>query len=116
MLGYRGMCRFRSGPIFTHPAIAKNDYAMTLDTDGYFPADLEGDPMVEMHEGNYDYTYSHMLADQPGAVRHFWHYTLLYMGMKGVHPRGTDLLKNVIRQEDSEWNYMLYMNDMIFLL
>jgi hypothetical protein len=110
-MGYRGMCRFRSGPIFTHPAIAKNDYAMTLDTDGYFPADVEGDPMTEMHEGNYDYTYSHMLADQPGAVRHFWHYTLLYMGLKGVHPRGTDLLKNVIRQEDAEWNYMLYMND-----
>ena len=33
-LGYRGMCRFRSGPIFTHPAVRSFDYAMTLDTDG----------------------------------------------------------------------------------
>ena len=53
----------------------------------YFPAVLKEDPIALMHAGNYDYTWSHMLSDQPGAVRHFWHYSELYMGMKGVHPR-----------------------------
>lgn len=33
-LGYRGMCRFRSGPIFLHPLLKNFDYAWTLDSDG----------------------------------------------------------------------------------
>ena len=35
-LGYRGMCRFRSGTIFLQPVLKNFEYAMTLDTDGYF--------------------------------------------------------------------------------
>ena len=30
-LGYRGMCRFRSGTIFLQPVLQKFQYAMTLD-------------------------------------------------------------------------------------
>eukprot|EP00435_Cladocopium_sp_Y103_P027718 s1972_g6.t2 len=44
-VGYRGMCRFRSGPIFMQPVMQGFDYAWTLDTDGYFPADLSRDPV-----------------------------------------------------------------------
>jgi len=32
-LGYRAMCRFRSGPLFLQPVLQKFDYAMTLATD-----------------------------------------------------------------------------------
>ncbi|CAL1134949.1 unnamed protein product [Cladocopium goreaui] len=47
-VGYRGMCRFRSGPIFMQPVMQGFDYAWTLDTDGYFPADLARDPVERM--------------------------------------------------------------------
>ncbi|CAK9002639.1 unnamed protein product [Durusdinium trenchii] len=47
-VGYRGMCRFRSGPIFVQPVMKGFDYAWTLDTDGYFPADLHSDPLERM--------------------------------------------------------------------
>ncbi|CAE8694698.1 unnamed protein product, partial [Polarella glacialis] len=43
-VGYRGMCRFRSGPMFMQPVMSAFDYAWTLDTDGYFPADILSDP------------------------------------------------------------------------
>ena len=33
-VGYRGMCRFRSGTMFLQPVMKFYDYAMTLDTDG----------------------------------------------------------------------------------
>jgi hypothetical protein len=49
---------------------------MTLDTDGYLPDAIAGDPIEEMHNGGYLYTYSHTLPDQPAAVQHFWQYTL----------------------------------------
>ncbi|KAF4647025.1 Mannosyltransferase, partial [Perkinsus chesapeaki] len=75
-LGYRGMCRFRSGPIFHQPVLKGIDYMMTLDTDGYFPDDLSYDPIQRMFEGDYVYTYSHTLNDQPAAVQNFWEHTL----------------------------------------
>ncbi len=110
-LGYRGMCRFRSGTIFLQPVLKKFEYAMTLDTDGYFPAEVSSDPIAAMHEGNYVYTWSHLLPDLPGAVRHFWDHSLMYMKMKGIDPRGTPILRQFVREEDVQWNYQLYMND-----
>ncbi|CAK0821563.1 unnamed protein product, partial [Prorocentrum cordatum] len=110
-LGYRGMCRFRSGTIFLQPALRNFQYAMTLDTDGYFPAEVVSDPIAAMHEGGYVYTFSHLLPDLPSAVKHFWDYTLLYMRMKGINPRGTPILEQFVREDDLQWNYQLYMND-----
>lgn len=110
-LGYRGMCRFRSGTIFLQPALKNFQYAMTLDTDGYFPADVESDPIAAMHAGSYIYTWSHLLPDLPGAVKHFWDYSLIYMRMNGIDPRGTDILRQFVREDDIQWTYQLYMND-----
>eukprot|EP00439_Symbiodinium_sp_Y106_P080956 s470_g19.t2 len=110
-LGYRGMCRFRSGTIFLQPVLQNFQYAMTLDTDGYFPAEVSADPISAMHEGGYVYTWSHLLPDLPGAVRHFWEYSLMYMKMKGIDPRGTPILRQFVREEDVQWTYQLYMND-----
>jgi len=110
-LGYRGMCRFRSGTIFLQPVLRNFQYAMTLDTDGYFPADVASDPIATMHEGGHVYTFSHLLPDLPGAVKHFWEYSLMYMRMKDINPRGTEILRQFVREEDLHWNYQLYMND-----
>lgn len=110
-LGYRGMCRFRSGTIFLQPVLQKFEYAMTLDTDGYFPARLEEDPIAAMHAGGYIYTFSHLMPDLPGAVKHFWDYSLMYMRMKDIDPLGTPILRQFVREEDLHWNYQLYMND-----
>eukprot|EP00927_Polykrikos_kofoidii_P071523 TRINITY_DN67785_c0_g1_i1.p1 TRINITY_DN67785_c0_g1~~TRINITY_DN67785_c0_g1_i1.p1 ORF type:complete len:1184 (+),score=134.58 TRINITY_DN67785_c0_g1_i1:125-3676(+) len=110
-IGYRGMCRFRSGTIFLQPVLRNFQYAMTLDTDGYFPAEIIEDPIAAMHVGGYTYTYSHILPDSPGAVRHFWDYSLMYMRMMNIDPRGTPILRQFVGEDDVQWNYNLYMND-----
>eukprot|EP00933_Yihiella_yeosuensis_P019452 TRINITY_DN15767_c0_g2_i3.p1 TRINITY_DN15767_c0_g2~~TRINITY_DN15767_c0_g2_i3.p1 ORF type:complete len:474 (+),score=81.84 TRINITY_DN15767_c0_g2_i3:117-1424(+) len=110
-LGYRGMCRFRSGTIFLQPVMRNFQYAMTLDTDGYFPAVVAEDPISKMHDGGYIYTFSHLLPDLPGAVKHFWDYSLMYMKMKGINPVGTPILRQFVREDDLQWTYQLYMND-----
>eukprot|EP00392_Amoebophrya_sp_AT5.2_P002894 g2899.t1 len=110
-IGYRGMCKFRSGTMFFQPVMEFYEYAMTLDTDGYFPQDLDNDPIERMWRGNYTYTWSHLLPDQPGAVRHFWSWSLMFFQMKQIDWRSRPLLQDFIRPEDLEWNYNLYMND-----
>merc|ERR1711862_1093232 len=84
---------------------------MTLDTDGYFPQDIDTDPLEEMHQGGFTYTWSHMLPDQPGAVRHFWNWTMLFFQLKGIKWRGRELMEQFLRPQDHEWSYNLYMND-----
>ena len=74
-VGYRAMCRFRAGPIFHQPVLANVDFAMTLDTDGYLPDYMEADPIKELYERKASYSWSHLLMDQPGAVRQFWQWT-----------------------------------------
>ncbi|CAD7937691.1 unnamed protein product [Amoebophrya sp. A25] len=110
-IGYRGMCKFRSGTMFFQPVMDFYEYAMTLDTDGYFPQALDHDPIEKMWRGNYTYTWSHLLPDQPGAVRHFWSWSLMFFQMKNIDWRTRPLLQDFIRPEDLEWNYNLYMND-----
>eukprot|EP00392_Amoebophrya_sp_AT5.2_P012496 g12599.t1 len=119
-LGYRGMCRFRSGPIFLHPMLKQFDYAWTLDTDGYFPAKIVGDaldPIQRMHTQNKTYMYSHISRDQAGQVQHFWEFTRLYLEHKGISGKKTKLMRRItdaLVMRDTywhEWNRLLFMND-----
>ncbi|CAD7957342.1 unnamed protein product [Amoebophrya sp. A120] len=116
-LGYRGMCRFRSGPIFLHPILRNMDYAFTLDTDGYFPAPVQHDPIERMHRENRVYMYSHISRDQAGQVQHFWEFTRLYLEHKQYNPKSTKLMRRItdaLVMRDTywhEWNRLLFMND-----
>lgn len=116
-VGYRGMCRFRSGPIFMQPVMQGFDYAWTLDTDGYFPADLARDPVERMWREDKVYGYSHVSRDQASAVQHFWEFCRLYIESKGIDPKGTKMMRRltdalVLRDTYwHEWNRVLFMND-----
>merc|ERR1712232_545948 len=59
-VGYRAMIRWRSGPMFLEPALADFDYAMTLDTDSYLPAELAADPFMELHKRNLVAGFPHL--------------------------------------------------------
>jgi hypothetical protein len=109
-LGYRGMCKFRTMTIFDQPVLAKMDYLMTLDTDGYLPDRVGFDPIRAMAEAKKVYTYSHTLDDQPAAVQYFWEHTAMYMRDRGVDWNQRPILqKNFVFE--NKWNMKLYMND-----
>jgi hypothetical protein len=116
-IGYRGMCRFRSGRMFMQPVMAHFDYAWTLDTDGYFPAEIRVDPFDRMWHGGHAYGFSHVSRDQASAVQHFWEFCRLYMEMKGLDPKGSRMLRRItdaLVLRDTfwhEWNRVLFMND-----
>lgn len=116
-IGYRGMCRFRSGPIFMQPVMGRFDYAWTLDTDGYFPAEIQTDPFERMWREDHVYSYSHISRDQASAVQHFWEYCRLYLETKEIDPKGTQMMRRItdaLVLRDTywhEWNRVLFMND-----
>jgi len=116
-LGYRGMCRFRSGPMFMQPVMKQFDYAWTLDTDGYFPADIYKDPFEEIWRRGYVYGFSHVSRDQASAVQHFWEFCRLYLESKGIDPKRTKIMRRItdaLVLRDTywhEWNRVLFMND-----
>eukprot|EP00930_Biecheleria_cincta_P031622 TRINITY_DN21949_c0_g1_i2.p1 TRINITY_DN21949_c0_g1~~TRINITY_DN21949_c0_g1_i2.p1 ORF type:complete len:530 (+),score=40.45 TRINITY_DN21949_c0_g1_i2:206-1591(+) len=84
-LGYMAQSRFRSGPVFTHPATKSFDYLWTLDSDSHFPGMIESDPFKELHS-NPDFVmgYSYITMTSPASVRSLWEHTMLYAMREGV--------------------------------
>merc|ERR1712129_331505 len=93
------------------------EYAWTLDTDGYFPADIVKDPFEEIWRSGYVYGYSHVSRDQASAVQHFWEFCRLYLESKGIDPKRTKIMRRItdaLVLRDTywhEWNRVLFMND-----
>jgi hypothetical protein len=108
-LGYRGMCRFRSGPLFDEPVLSKFEYAMTLDTDGYLPDIVVDDPIKMLHDSQGIYGYSHILDDQPAAVEHFFDHVLMYVRDRDAAMLHTEGMQSFM--SEGKWNMRLYMND-----
>merc|ERR1712060_253793 len=103
--------------MFTQPVMKGFDYAWTLDTDGYFPAKILEDPFEKMWEQGHVYAYSHISRDQASAVQHFWEFCRLYMELKGLDPKRTQIMRRItdaLVLRDTywhEWNRVLFMND-----
>ena len=49
-IGYRQVCRFEAGPVFLHPAMLRFNFTVRLDTDGYFPRAVSGDPFAVIRD------------------------------------------------------------------
>lgn len=109
-VGYRAMIRWRSGPIFLEPALAGFDYAMTLDTDSYFPAAFAEDPFEVLHREGWAAAFPHLGRESASVVVNFMHYFLLYCRLKGVHARRTEMLASLI-EVNFKWYQQCLMLD-----
>eukprot|EP00913_Durusdinium_trenchii_P011556 g10850.t1 len=86
--GYRAQCRFRSGPLFEHPAVATLDYLMSLDTDSMFPREVNWDPIEAMHgNGSRVLGYSSLLVSSSAYVRGLWPAVLQFLAYEGLDLR-----------------------------
>lgn len=109
-VGYRAMIRWRSGPMFLEPALAGFDYAMTLDTDSYFPNDVGADPFEYVHQEGLTAAFPHLGRESASVVVNFMHYFLLYCRLKGLHPRRTEMLVSLI-ERNFKWYQQCMMLD-----
>ena len=108
--GYRAMIRWRSGPVFLEPALAGFDYAMTLDTDSYFPADLGADPFEFVQENGLTAAFPHLGRESASVVVNFVHHFLLYCRLRGLHPRRTRMLESLL-ERNFKWYQQCLMLD-----
>eukprot|EP00439_Symbiodinium_sp_Y106_P042354 s1203_g5.t1 len=84
-VGYRAQCRFRSGPLFEHPAVARLDYLMSLDTDSMFTEDVETDPIEAMHQNkSLVLGYSHLMISNGAYMKGLWTATQPYLTYRGL--------------------------------
>lgn len=110
-VGYRAMTRWRSGPVFLEPALAEFDYAMTLDTDSYFPAVVKADPFEFLQKHGLIAAFPHLGRESASVVVNFMHYFLLYCKLKGLHPRRTRMIAALI-ETNYKWYQQCLMLDM----
>ncbi|CAJ1383666.1 unnamed protein product, partial [Effrenium voratum] len=113
-VGYRAMTRWRSGPVFLEPALAGFDYAMTLDTDSYFPATLGFDPFELLSSTGLKAIFPHLGRESASVVVNFMHYFLLYCRLHSLDPRRTRMLAALI-EKNFKWYQQCLMLDIEIL-
>eukprot|EP00927_Polykrikos_kofoidii_P025397 TRINITY_DN22822_c1_g1_i1.p1 TRINITY_DN22822_c1_g1~~TRINITY_DN22822_c1_g1_i1.p1 ORF type:complete len:1157 (+),score=118.66 TRINITY_DN22822_c1_g1_i1:311-3472(+) len=109
-VGYRSMIRWRSGPMFLERALADFDYAMTLDTDSYFPARVGYDPFAILEKEGLVAAFPHLGRESASVVVNFMNYFLLYCRLKDLHPRRTRILASLI-EKNFKWYQQCLMLD-----
>ncbi|CAJ1398084.1 unnamed protein product [Effrenium voratum] len=94
-VGYRAQCRFRSGPLFEHPAVVNLDYLMSLDTDSMLTRELERDPIEDMHRNSsLVLGYAHLTISSGAYSRGLWAATLHYLAYEGINLTSAHYDKN----------------------
>ncbi|KAJ9083981.1 hypothetical protein DSO57_1028855 [Entomophthora muscae] len=73
-VSYHNMCRYQSGKIFSHPALAEYDYYWRIEPDTHFYCDVNYDPIKWMAENNKVYGFTIALKEVeksvPSLIRH----------------------------------------------
>ena len=82
-LGYRHMCRFFSGPVFEHAALAPYEYVWRLDSDSFLLAPPLRDPFAEMAAAGASYGWLHAYRDEDAFVTGLWETTRRFLRDEG---------------------------------
>ena len=71
-MGYRHMCRFFCGPLWSHPAVAAYEYVWRLDSDSFVLGPPTTDPFAQLEAANASYGWLHAYADEQMFVTGLW--------------------------------------------
>lgn len=113
-LGYMAQSRFRSGPLFNHPAVQSFDYLLGLDSDSHFPSRIEKDPFEELH-GNPELVMgiSHITMTSPASVLNLWEHTMLYAMKENIDIWSQDLF---LKREKADRHFLFqFLNNREFI-
>ena len=83
-MGYRHMCRFFSGPLFAHAALARYEYIWRLDSDSFLLDVPTADPFEQMHTANASYAWIHAYRDEAVFVTGLWATTKAFLDAEGL--------------------------------
>jgi len=78
------MCRFFSGPLFTHAALAQYEFVWRLDTDSFLLGPPMEDPFEQMVSSNATYAWIHAYRDEPVFVTGLWEATASFLDAMGI--------------------------------
>ena len=106
-VGYRHMCRFFSGTIFNHPALAAYEWYWRLDTDSFLRGRIRYDVFKFMEAKDLWYGYIVMLKEDPEVVKGLWSATNEYIRGENIQVKGMGRITDHI----GEWNQLYYYNN-----
>ena len=86
-LGYRNMCRFQAGMVFTHPIMQDLEYVMRIDSDAeLLPPRITYDLFDFMKHHNLTYGYRTFSRDFESCVKYLWSNVTAYAKRQGIRP------------------------------
>ena len=85
--GYRHMCRFHAGMVFTHPIIQGLEYVMRIDSDSeLLPPRVTYDLFSFMKEHQLIYGYRTLVIDGGDCVKNLWELAETYARERSIKP------------------------------
>lgn len=112
--GYRLMCRFWHGLVWTLPVLNPFEYYWRLDTDAYLTRPVRADPFALMVQRGCQYGFNRLKGDAPGVVIGLWETFLKWVAQEpGVTPSALEHVKRFSLDPETQSKYLrkMYYNN-----
>lgn len=107
-IGYRHMCRFFAGAMFSHPVVNKYKYIWRLDTDSFIVDPVNYNVFDKLKDNGAIYGYINIQHDHPGVIKDLWENSYEYF--KIINKTEIFEPKNIL----FHWNRVFYTNFEVF--
>ena len=106
-IGYRGMCRWTSGPIFMHEALSQYKWLWHFDTDSLLMKRLRFNPFEYMEQNGKEYGYQVIYREEPYVCEGFWTATKDFITKNNIK------CKSLAKYLDAngDWNGQYFYSD-----
>eukprot|EP01064_Diplonema_japonicum_P009574 TRINITY_DN1704_c3_g1_i1.p1 TRINITY_DN1704_c3_g1~~TRINITY_DN1704_c3_g1_i1.p1 ORF type:complete len:371 (+),score=34.01 TRINITY_DN1704_c3_g1_i1:60-1172(+) len=109
--GYRQMCRFWAGVVWSFNSLKKYKYYLRLDTDSIIPARVPSDPFKKMARNECSYGFNRLKGENPFVTTQLWETTKRWIASeKLVTHRLNSRLTDFSLKKGSFWGPMYYNN------
>jgi hypothetical protein len=89
---YRQMSRYASGYLLTHPALARFDDVIKIDSDTFAYAQWETDPFMQMYQTNSSIGYQVGYSDMDGVTVNLWNSFASFMKSQHIQMKQPELV------------------------
>ena len=109
--GYRQMCRFWFGVVWTLPSLRRYDYYLRLDTDSIVPDVVPADPFRKMAAQGCDYGFNRLKGENPFVTTGLWETAQRWMDADPlVTAAARKRVEDVALKKGEYWGPMYYNN------